>query len=324
MFDFCGIGNACIDIIASVDDEFLTKWEFPKSICTPIPLDRANALEAALSSPSYIPGGCGANTAAVVSALGGRAAFIGKIADDAIGKIFRDDMAARNIRYTRAALQDPDAGSTRIFALITPDSERTFASYYGIQEQLSPDDLDIEAIEQSKLMYLDGYGLNSPRGGETFIKAAHLSRAAGHKAVFSPSDVSILNNYRDITRELISLSEIILCNEQEARFLSEGDSIADMVRYLQEDFDIGAVTAGDQGVYVFNRTNMFHVPAAKPHAPVIDSNGAGDAFAGGFLYGLCRGYDLPRAAALGNRCAATIITHSGARPVQAYTSYITE
>lgn len=323
MFDFCGIGNACIDIIAKVDDGFLAHWDFPKSICTYLELSRADALEAALPSPVYIPGGCSANTAACVTALGGSAAFIGRVANDSIGALFLEDMKKNDIHYTGIPDASAGAGSTRIFALITPDSERTFASYYGVQEQLSPADLDEDAIKGARYMYLDGYALNSKRGGEAFLKAAEIAHAAGNKVVFSPSDLSILQKYGDVTDPLARVSDIVLCNEQEALYLTGTATLEAALSALQGAFETGAVTAGAHGAYAFDKSAVYHVPSADPPGPVVDTNGAGDGFAGGFLFGLARQYPLPRAAALGNRCAAAIITHAGARPVHDFKSFLT-
>ena len=152
MHDLCAIGNACIDIAARVDDRFLAAWQFPKSICTYLELERADALEAALPAPAYIPGGCGANTAATISALGGKAAFIGRVAKDAIGARFTDDMVARAIGFTAQPDTRESAGSTRIFALTTPDAERSFAAYYGVQEDLSPADIDQAAVRGARVL----------------------------------------------------------------------------------------------------------------------------------------------------------------------------
>lgn len=323
-FDFCGIGNACVDIVSRIDDAFLDHWQFPKSICTYLPLARADALEAALPAPDYIPGGCGANTASIVSALGGRSAFIGRVAADKIGERFLQDMAARNIHYTGKPDTTPGAGSTRIFALITPDTERTFAAYYGVQEDLSEADIDEDAVANSRFMYLDGYALNSARGGQTFLKAAEISKRAGKMVAFSLSDLSILKKYPHIVDSLCRVSDMIVCNEQEAKFLTKAASLYDAIQSLKSMFKGGAVTVGANGVHVFDNTGIYHVPAAKPQGDVCDTNGAGDAFAGGLLFGLAQGYDIAKAARLGNRCAASIITHAGARPVHDLKSFLAD
>jgi sugar/nucleoside kinase (ribokinase family) len=317
-YDFCGIGNACVDIVAKVEDSFLEEWKFQKSICTYLTLDPANKLEAALPSPEYIPGGCGANTASIVSALGGKSAFIGRVAQDSVGQIFLDDMKARGIRYVGQPDTSEGAGSTRIFAMTTPDTERTFAAYYGVQEQLSIADLDIEALQNTKFLYLDGYALNSRRGEETFLKAAEITKEAGNRVVFSPSDLSILSKYDSVVASMMKVSDGIVCNTGEAMYLTREDTPERAIASLQKQFKFGGITSGAEGVYAFDKSHIQLIPATTPPGPVVDTNGAGDGFAGGFLYGLAQGYDVDRAAALGNSCAATIITHYGARPKESY------
>lgn len=324
MYDFCGIGNACIDIIVDVEDAFLSEWNFPKGICSYLELDRADALEKALIKPQYIAGGCAANTAEVITNLGGTASFMGAIADDAIGKILIEDMKRAKIDYTGIPDATPGAGSTRIFTFVTPDTERTFAAYYGVQENLSPRDLNEGFIARSKYMYLDGYALNSPMAGETFLKAAHIALRNNSTVVFSPSDLSILEKHPDVIKELIAVSSMILCNEQEAKHIAGTDNIDRALKELSGMFQAGAVTSGARGAHVFSKDETILVQAAMPPAPVMDTNGAGDGFAGGFLYGLAREMDIVRAGKLGNRCAASIITHSGARPTSSYKPFLND
>jgi len=321
-FDFCGIGNSCIDIIACVDDQFLSEWNFPKSICSYLSLEQADALEAALPAPQYIAGGCAANVASIIAALGGKASFIGRVANDSIGNMFIDDMAARGIHYPCKPDETESAGSTRVFAFITADSERTFAAYYGVQEDLSVADLDENSIRTSKFMYLDGYALNSRRSAEAFLKAADMAHKAGQRVVFSPSDISILKNYPDDVAAIEKSADIILTSQQEARFMAGTEDRDEALRYLQSRFSSGSMSIGVEGVLVFQGDHSIHVPAVKPPAAVIDTNGAGDAFAGGFLFGLARNMGLEKAAMIGNRCAASIITHAGARPVGDYKMFL--
>ena len=313
-FNLCAIGNACIDIVAHVDDDFLRRWNFQKSICTYLELAPANKLETGLSSPQYIPGGGGANTAAWICALGGKSAFMGRVAADDIGARFLADMDERGIHFTGTPDTSEGAGSTRIFALLTPDSERTFAAYYGVQEQLSEKDLDEDSIRNSRFLFLDGYALNSSRGAETFLKAAQIAKDAGRTLVLSPSDLSILRKYGHVIEQLTPFTGVIVCNEQEAMFMANTDDLQAALEYLQSRYPCGAVTVNDKGSYAFDETGIHLIPACVPQGPVTDTNGAGDAFAGGFLYGLSIGHELQKAARLGNSCAAVIITHAGARP----------
>lgn len=324
MYDFCGIGNACIDIVANVDDAFLDQWKFPKGICTYITLEPADALEAALPSPAYIGGGCAANTAACITALGGTAAFLGRVASDKIGTLFLDDIKSRGIHYSGIPDTLNTAGSTRVFALITPDTQRTFASYYGVQEDLSAKDLDEETIRNANIMYLDGYALNSTRGAEAFLKAAEIAKSAGRLVAFSPSDVSILEKFPDAVSAIIKTTDIFICNDYEALHISGEDTVEKAGARIGKMCPSGVITTGKDGavVFGFDASGLQTVPISKTPVTVIDTNGAGDHFAGGFLYGLSRGMTPVQSATLGNRCAAAIIGVRGARPVTDYKGFV--
>ncbi|MDB5492020.1 MAG: adenosine kinase [Micavibrio sp.] len=324
MFDFCGIGNACVDIIAKVDDLFLAEWNFPKGICTYLTLEDANRLEAALHNPEYIPGGCAANLAACFSSLGGTSAFMGRVADDKIGRIFLSDMEYWSIRYSGVPHPAQEAGSTRIFCLITPDGERTFASFYGVQEDLNDDDLDTEALQQSNILYLDGYALNAQRGGETFLKAAGIAKSAGHMIAFSPNDVSILEKYSGAVAAIMAFTDIILCNETEAMHMTGMETPDKAIEALRVSFPMGAVTQGHDGAVVFDAGNIARLPAQTPPGPIINTNGAGDNFAGGFLFGLEQGYSIEKAGILGTLCAAQVLTRSCARPGDDYKALLSQ
>jgi len=313
MIDFCGIGNACIDIIATVDDSFLKASSIEKGQCTYLDLQTANQLEKKLENPAYIPGGCAANVASCVALLGGSAAFIGRVTNDNIGHKFINDLSQRGINFPYSPLPAGAIGSTRIFCLTTPDTERSFAAYYGVQEDLSEEDLDESIIAQSRFFYLDGYALNSKRGKETFLKAAHVSRENGNTVVFSPNDLSILKKYDSAVKAILPVTDLILLNAVEAMDLTSSLTLNSALNILKSTYKMGAVTDGANGVYVFESGQMHKLDAAPPPGDVIDTNGAGDNFAGGFLCGLARGYDLIQSARLGLRCAAAVITHFGAR-----------
>lgn len=317
-YDFCGIGNAGIDIISEVDAEFLKSWDLQKGICSYIDLETANKLQQGLQQLQFIPGGCAANVAACISSLGGQSAFIGRLAHDQIGALFLGDLQQRGIHYNGIPVPALEKGSTRIFTLITPDGERSFAAYYGVQEDLSPDDLDEGAIRQSRFFYLDGYALNARQGPEAFIRAAQISSQAGNTVVFAPSDLSILTKFRDTVSEIIKVSDIILCNEAEALLIAGASTIPDALAVLRDWYPMGAITMGEQGALVFDQNQVMTLPPAARNHPIANTNGAGDHFAGGFLYGLSKGYGLEKSCILGNMCAAEIIIQPGARPVNDY------
>lgn len=314
MLDFCGLGNACIDIVVEVDEDFLIQHSLPKGICTYLTDDRAEEIDSALINPVFEPGGCAANTAVVVTALNGKAAFMGRVANDEIGKLFMKSMADSQVRYEPDLSPMIGRGSTRVYTFVTPDADRTFATYYGEQEMLSVSDLNEKAIQAARYTYVDGYALHSEFNRETFMTAIEWAHKAGNKAVFNPCDVSILNQYKDLCEALMDKVDILICNEVEARLITGIETLEDAVKALSKRFERGAVTAGAEGALIFNADGITHLPALKPDSPIVDTNGAGDAFAGGYIYGLSQGMSDERAARLGIFCASAIITQIGARP----------
>ncbi len=319
MLDYCGLGNACIDIVVEVTPSFLENHRLPKGICTYLTDDRAEEIDGALVNPLFEPGGCAANTSVVITALGGRAAFMGRVAEDEIGTLFIKSMKDSHVRFEPDLAPLQGRGSTRVYTFVTPDADRTFATYYGEQETLSPGDLNQAAIREAKYLYLDGYALHSRHNKETFLTAIEWAHAAGNKVVFNPCDVSILKQYTDLCRELMDSIDVLICNDIEAMLITGAPNVREAVTALTARFGQGAVTSGPEGALIFNHGIVTHLPAHKPDAPIIDTNGAGDAFAGGYIYGLSQGLDDERAARLGILCASRIITQIGARPKRPFT-----
>lgn len=319
MLDFCGLGNACIDIVVEVDETFLALHNLPKGICTYLTDDRAEEIDGALIAPVFEPGGCAANTAVVVTALGGTAAFMGRVAEDAIGKLFIQSMTDNQVAFTPDLAPMEGRGSTRVYTFITPDADRTFATYYGEQETLSVSDLNKNAISAAKFLYLDGYALHSKYNEETFLTAIDWAHQAGNQVVFNPCDLSILNQYPDLCAAIMQAADILICNDIEAMQITDAASAPEAVSLLQQRFVRGAVTRGAQGALVFDDACITPLPAFLPDKPIIDTNGAGDAFAGGYLYGLAQEFGDERAARLGILCASVIITQIGARPKCSFT-----
>lgn len=319
MLDICSLGNACIDIVGEVDEAFLARHNLPKGICTYLTDDRAEDIDNALSNPAYVPGGCAANTAVVVSSLGGKAAFMGRVAEDEIGKLFIQSMKDNNILYEPDLAPMIGRGSTRVYTFITPDADRTFATYYGEQELLSISDLNKEAIAAGRYILLDGYAMHSKYNTETFGAAIDWAHQAGNKVVFNPCDVSILTQYPALCATLMDKSDIIICNDTEAMMITGTNSAHDAAQALRPRFERGAVTVGAEGALAFSAEDITALPAHKPDKPIIDTNGAGDAFAGGYIYGLSHGMGDARAARLGILCASRIITQIGARPTRPFT-----
>lgn len=322
MLDFCGLGNACIDIVVDVDEAFIKRLALPKGICTYLTDDRAEEVDSALVNPVFEPGGCAANTSVMVTALGGSAAFMGRVAEDTIGKLFITSMADADVLFEPDLAPMEGRGSTRVYTFITDDADRTFATYYGEQEMLSVQDLNERAIREAKYLYLDGYALHSEHNRETFLTAIDWVHEAGGQAVFNPCDVSILNQYKALCEKLMRSVDIIICNDVEAMLITGADTAEKAVQHLQPRFARGAVTSGPGGAIAFDPHHTTRLPAVVPDQPIIDTNGAGDAFAGGYIYGLSQGFNDARAARLGILCASRIITQTGARPKRSFTDLI--
>lgn len=314
VYDVTGIGNACIDITAIVSDDFLNQRGFIKGQCVYIDVAVAMDTEKSLETPVYVPGGAAANTMAGIAALGGRTAMIGMTTDDPIGILTRQSMADAGIDFPVPAQSRDDLGSTRIFCLATPDGERSFAACYGIALDLGPKNIPEETLKRTKILHLDGFGLVAPAALEAYDRAIAIVRASGGRVSFNPNDLSVLQNYPDAVTNLLDTTDIVICNEHESCRMTGHGNARDSLLSLTARGKTVAITAGADGAMVGDASSMTKVPVISPSDPVIDTNGAGDAFAAGFLYGLTRGLTLEKGAILGTRCAATVITRLGARP----------
>jgi sugar/nucleoside kinase (ribokinase family) len=315
-FDLIGLGHACEDIVAHVDDAFLAGWRLTKGKSHEVPLRDADAIEAELTDPGYHPGGASANTAACIAALGGKAGFAGKVARDRVGERVRADMAASGLSFLACeAASAEDGGSTRVICLTTayPEPERTFAFYSGVGRTFVPSELDRAALARTRLLHADGHMLTHDGAFATMMAAADTARSAGARFAFTLADQKIVHEFPQLLHQLLERVDILLVNTPEAQAWAGTQDAHDAVRVFQSWGKAGAVTRSGDGCIAFSPHTHVAVPAARLEAPVIDPNGAGDAFAGGFLFGLMQDWPLERAATLGGLCAANVITRLGAR-----------
>jgi sugar/nucleoside kinase (ribokinase family) len=314
-FDIIGLGHACVDIVGHVDDAFLARWGVPKGDALEVDEARANAIEASMLDKGYFPGGASTNTAAVVAALGGHAGFVGKVADDAIGARIRADMQASGLSFLASTARADEGGSTRVICLTTahPHPERSFAFYSGAGRSFRPEDLDARALARTRMLHADGHILTHPGAFATVFAAAELAKAAGATFAFTLADRTRMDEFPDLTARLIAKADIVLLNTPEAERVTGTRDLEHAVMGLRQMGKRGAITRGAEGCLVFSADDAHALPAAPVPGAVIDPNGAGDAFAGGFLYGLLAGLPLERAGVLGGRCAATVLTQLGAR-----------
>ncbi len=314
-FDVVGIGNAIVDIIATCDDEFLKQHDLPKGHMQLINTEQAEALYQAMGPGIESSGGSAANTMAGLASLGGRAAFIGKVADDQLGEVFRHDLTAAGVSYETA----PTAGASgkptaRCLILVTPDGERTMNTYLGASVELGNGEVSQETIAAAGITYLEGYLFDPPEAKAAFFEAARMAADAGRKVALSLSDGFCVDRHRAAFRSLIKGGvDILFANEEEICSLYETTDFDEACRQVSNECRLAALTRGAKGSVIVFEGEMIPV-AAEPVSKVVDTTGAGDLYAAGFLYGLTRQLDLETSARLGGLAAAEIISHMGARP----------
>lgn len=312
--DLLCLGNAIVDVLATVDDAFLHAREIAKGGMNLIDEARAESLHAAMGETLIVSGGSAANTAVGASRLGAAAGFIGKVRDDEVGGQFTADLRATGVGFdTAAATVGPV--TARSYILVTPDGQRTMNTYLGACQNLTVDDVDADLVAAAGVTYLEGYLWDPPHAKDAFRKASALAHGAGRRVALSLSDSFCVGRYRDEFLDLIRSKkvDIVFANEAEVLALYETGSFDDAVAALRADCGLAAVTRGAEGAVVVEARGVRAVPAAPVEA-VVDSTGAGDLFAAGFLAALARGRDAVDCARLGALAAAEIIGHVGARP----------
>ncbi len=311
--DVVGIGNAIVDVIAHADEAFLEKEALVKGTMALIDAERAEALYRIMGPAIEASGGSTANTMAGIASLGGNGAFIGKVRDDLLGQVFRHDLTAQGVRFdTPAATEGP--ATARCLILVTPDGQRTMNTFLGACAELGPDDIDPEIVGMAQVTYLEGYLFDPPLAQKAFRNAAAIAHGAGKKVALSLSDPFCVDRHRSAFRDLVAGHvDILFANEAEICSLYETDDFAAAAAAVRGRVAIAALTRSADGSVVFANGEEHRVKAA-PVARVVDSTGAGDLYAAGFLYGLTRGLPLPICGAIGSLCAAEIIAHVGARP----------
>ena len=311
--DVTGIGNAIVDVIAHADERFLDAQGLTKGAMTLIDAERAENLYRAMGPAVESSGGSAGNTMAGIASLGGSGGYIGKVRDDLLGQVFRHDITAIGVKFdTPAATIGP--GTARCLIMVTPDGQRTMATYLGACVDLGAEDIDAAMIGAAQVTYLEGYLFDPPRAQQAFRTAATIAHRAGQQVALSLSDPFCVDRHRAAFRELVTREvDILFANEHEICSLYETDDFDEAAGAVREHVAVAALTRSEKGSVVFG-DGVVHRVAPAPVARVVDSTGAGDLYAAGFLYGLTRGLALPICGAVGSLCAAEIISHVGARP----------
>lgn len=313
-YDVLGIGNAIVDVIARAEDDFLVAQNMQKGTMALIDEDRAQAIYAAMGPAVESSGGSAANTIAGVASFGARAAFVGKVRDDDLGKVF-----AHDIRATKVAFETPAANhgpsTARCYIMVTPDGERTMNTYLGAAQNLQPEDIDEAMVAASAITYLEGYLWDPPQAKAAFVKAAGAAHKAGRMVALTLSDAFCVDRYRDEFVKLLrdKTVDLLFANEAELKSLYQTADFDTALAALRQDARLAVVTRSEKGCVVATNDKVEAVPAF-PVERVVDTTGAGDLFAAGFLFGYSRGADFKTAGKLGALAAAEVIQHVGARP----------
>jgi sugar/nucleoside kinase (ribokinase family) len=309
--DLVAIGNAIVDVIAPAEDAFLDAQKLRKGAMTLIDDVRAAQLYAAMKPGVEASGGSAGNTVAGVASLGGKAAFVGKVADDLLGEVFAHDIEAIGAQFATPKLEGAATG--RCLINVTPDAHRTMATYLGAANQLGPADVDTALIGSAFAVYLEGYLFDPPPAREAFAKAAFAAHDAGRKVAMTLSDVFIVERWRDELLGFLDHIDIVFANENELKALYQTDDFDAALEQLAARVETLAVTRGEHGSIVLRGEERHAIPAF-PIDKVIDTTGAGDQYAAGFLFGLARDKPLDQCGALGALCAWEVIGHYGPRP----------
>jgi sugar/nucleoside kinase (ribokinase family) len=313
-YDVLGIGNAIVDVLARADEDFLLAQGMRKGAMALIDEARAQAIYDAMGPAVEMSGGSAANTIVGLASLGGRAAFVGKVKADKLGGAFSHDIRSAGVAFATAPAADgPSTG--RCYVLVTPDGERTMNTYLGAAQELHPGDIDADMIASSAVIYLEGYLWDPKHAKDAFLKAAQIAHGAGRKVALTLSDAFCVDRWRDEFLQLMRSRtvDLIFANEAELRSLYQSSDFDAAIAALRADIDIAVVTRSEKGCLVLGPDGTEAVPAF-PVKRVVDTTGAGDLFAAGFLSGLARGADDRTCGRLGALAAAEVIQHLGARP----------
>ena len=309
-----GIGNAIVDVLTQADDTFIADNRLMKGAMTLIEADDADRLYAKMGPGREVSGGSAANTIAGVAALGSDGAFIGKVCNDQLGDVFRHDIHAAGVTFETTPIEGSPP-TARCLIVVTPDAQRTMNTYLGACVELTVDDIDPAMIARSQVTYMEGYLWDKPTAKEAFLKAAALAHKADRRVSLTLSDTFCVERHRDSFRDLVSGHvDILFANEEELMSLFEVEAFDDALAAARGECEVAAITRGAKGAVILEGASTFEVPAMI-YGPVVDTTGAGDLFAAGFLHGFTHGRHVAEAAQMGVIAAGEVISHFGARPM---------
>ena len=312
-YDLVGIGNAMVDVLATVDDAFLEEQTLDKGAMTLVDIDRASEIYAKMPPAQEVSGGSCGNTMAGFASLGGKGVFIGKVRDDQLGDVFRRDMQSIGVDFfTPATTEGPQTGSCLV--LITPDAQRTMCTNLGAASNLTPKDIDKDIIQAAKVVYMEGYLFDPPDAQDAFVEAAGLAHDAGQKVSITLSDPFCVDRHRHAFQMLVAdHTDILFGNEEEIKSLYQVDDFDAALQQVRGHCEIACLTRSSKGSVILSGDEV-HIIDPMPLDLVVDTTGAGDQFAAGFLYGYTQGMDLRKCGEIATLTATEVISHVGARP----------
>ncbi|MEM9286963.1 MAG: adenosine kinase [Pseudomonadota bacterium] len=312
-YDVVGIGNAIIDVIAKADDAFLETEDVAKGGMTLIDADRADSLYASMGPGIETSGGSAANTMAGCAALGVRGGFIGRVRDDQLGEVYMHDIRAVGVDFTNDPAKH-GLPTARCLILVTPDGQRSMSTFLGASTELGVGDLDEDMIADSTITYMEGYLWDKEPAKQAFLRAMDVARAAGGKIALTLSDAFCVDMHRAEFLDLINGKvDVLFANEAEIKSLFETESFEAAVDAIRGKTQVAAITRSEKGAVILSGNGTDIVEAAAVDR-VVDTTGAGDQFAAGFLAGLAQGRPMGDAGRMGAIAAAEVISHIGPRP----------
>lgn len=313
-FDVAGIGNALVDVIANADDAFLAAEGIQKGGMTLIDAARADTLYGRMGEAIESSGGSCANTIAGLASLGGKGAFFGKVKKDQLGEVFIHDIKTLGAAFPASVATD-GAPTGRCLVLVTPDAQRSMSTFLGAAQLLTPEDIDGDVIRASAVTYMEGYLWDQPSAKEAFLKAAKIAHEAGRIVSLTLSDSFCVDRFRPEFQKLVKEEvDLLFANEDEILSLYEVATFEEALARVKADCKYAALTRSEKGAVIVWNGEVTEVPAA-PVSKVVDTTGAGDLFAAGFLYGFARGLTPEHCGKLGAMAAAEVISHYGPRPM---------
>jgi sugar/nucleoside kinase (ribokinase family) len=308
-----GIGNAIVDVLTHAENHFLEQHGLVKGTMALVDAEQAEKLYWDMGQCIEVSGGSAGNTMAGIASLGGKGAYVGKVANDQLGEVFAHDLRAVGIEYATAPSLDGDP-TARCLIVITPDAQRTMSTFLGACTELGPEDIDPLLIRRSKVTYLEGYLWDPPRAKEAFVEASRIAHEAGRKVALSLSDKFCVDRHRESFHELLEHHvDVLFANETEIMALFQTNDFSEAVRSVRGKCEVAALTRSEKGALIVSEGADVEVPA-EPVDRVVDTTGAGDLYAAGFLHGYTTGRSLEACAKMGAIAAAEVISHDGARP----------